>query len=182
MKRLILSLFIAGLCTAPASEVAYNIKTKPKSELYELVPAPTVEYSVGQVYLVEQKLTLSNQNLECLAKNVYFEAAHEPVSRLSVAQVTMNRLASKKWGSDVCSVVLAKRQFSWTNLTDQKISDTKRWQAAVESARAYLDGARVKGLESVMYYHADYIPLRVWAKKMKLVLRDGGHLFFESKS
>lgn len=180
MKRLILSLFIAGLCTAPASEVAYNIKTKPKSELYELVPAPIVEYSVGQVYLVDDKMLLNEKSLHCLAKNIYFEAAHRQLSRLSIAQVTMNRVESGKWGDDVCTVVLAKRQFSWTHLTDHKVSDRTRWQASVSAAKAYLNGARVKGLESVMYYHADYIPLRVWAKKMKIVLKDGGHLFFAS--
>ena len=190
MKNTLIGLTLVSAASSPFLYVGYLANDyyshpqvvkpaqKPKSELYELLPAPTVEYSVGQVYLSSEKSSLNQKNMDCLAKNIYFESAHQTVARLSIAQVTMNRLASGKWGDSVCSVVMAKSQFSWTHLTDHKVSDKNRWQASVDAAKAYLDGARVKGLENVMYYHGDYIPLRVWAKKMKIVLRDGGHLFF----
>lgn len=173
MLRTFLSMFVAGILVSATEQKQMN------SELYELIPAPRVEYSVGQVYFVTDKMLLSKRNLECLAKNIYFEAAHKEVSRLSVAQVTMNRVEAGKWGSDVCAVVLAKKQFSWTHLTDHKVSDKSRWKASMDAAVSYLDGSRVKGLEGVLYYHVDYIKIRSWAKNMKVVFRDGGHLFFK---
>ena len=178
MLKTLLSLTLASLAPGTVYHKP-QVSYKPLNpELYELVPAPKVEHSVGDVYLVPDKLTLPKAQAECLAKNVYFEAAHQNVSRLSIAQVTMNRLETGKWGRNACSVVLAKRQFSWTHLTDHKVNDKVRWEASVSAAQAYLDGARVKGLENVLYYHLDSIPLRSWAKKMKVVFRDGGHLFF----
>lgn len=180
MKLLRSTTLMFGLCLASTANLGYNSTTKSKSELYELMPASTVEYSVGQVYFTDTRIKVSGKGFDCLAKNIYFESAHKTAARLSIAQVTMNRVSSGKWGSTICSVVMAKSQFSWTHLTDHKISDKNRWKASVAAAKAYLDGARVKGLESVMYYHVDYIPLRVWAKKMKIVLKDGGHLFFAS--
>ena len=151
---------------------------KLKSELYELLPAPTVEYSVGSVYLTKSRKSLDKENLDCLTKNIYFESAHAKVARLTIAQVTMNRLETGKWGSQVCAVVLAKKQFSWTQMADQVIQDHTRWEASLDAAKTYLAGARVKGLENVLHYHSEHIPLRVWAKKMKIVLREGGHIFF----
>lgn len=174
MKKTFISLAVAGALVAPSADT-YSLN----SELYELVPAPIVEYSVGQVYFVDDKMMLNQRNLDCLTKNIYFEAAHRQVSRLSIAQVTVNRLEAGKWGNDLCAVVLAKKQFSWTHLTDHKINDKARWQASLESAKDYLNGARVKGLESVLYYHVDYIQIRSWAKKMTVVFRDSGHLFFK---
>lgn len=168
---------LAGLALSPA-----EFSNQLNSELYELRTVPTVEYSVGQVYKTENKYTLNKSDFECLAKNIYFESDHKQIARLSIAQVTMNRLESGKWGSAVCSVVYWKRQFSWTHLTDGKVSDKTRWDASVEAAKNYLNGARVKGLESVLYYHVDYIPIRAWARKMQVVFHDGGHLFFKERS
>lgn len=123
--------------------------------------------------------SLTDEDLNCLAKNIYFEAAHTETARLSIAQVTMNRYESGRWGNSVCSVVYWKSQFSWTVNSRKEPKDTHRWQAALAAAENYLAGARVSGLEGVLHYHADYLPLRPWAKKMKLVLKDGGHLFFK---
>jgi spore germination cell wall hydrolase CwlJ-like protein len=62
------------------------------------------------------------RQLDCLAKNIYHEAAGESFEgKVAVAQVTMNRAESGKFPSDVCAVVYQKNvfyekvvcQFSW---------------------------------------------------------------------
>ena len=62
------------------------------------------------------------KQLDCLAINIYREAGHEPFEgKVAVAQVTMNRVATGKFGNDVCGVVYQKNvfmekvvcQFSW---------------------------------------------------------------------
>ena len=43
--------------------------------------------------------------LECLARNIYHEAGYEPFEgKVAVAQVTLNRVASGSLPSDVCKV------------------------------------------------------------------------------
>jgi len=52
------------------------------------------------------------QQLECLAKNIYYEAGNEPFEgKVAVAQVTMNRVDSGKFGNGVCGVVYQKNIF-----------------------------------------------------------------------
>ncbi len=52
--------------------------------------------------------------LMCLALNIYFEARSESfASQVAVAQVTLNRIESKKYPNDVCAVVKQPKQFSW---------------------------------------------------------------------
>ena len=49
------------------------------------------------------------RQLDCLAKNIYHEAASEPFEgKVAVAQVTMNRAESGKFPRDVCGVVYQK--------------------------------------------------------------------------
>src|SRR5437773_4093390 len=47
---------------------------------------------------------LDRQNLACLARNVYFEARGEPAAgQYAVAEVTMNRKASRRFPRTVCA-------------------------------------------------------------------------------
>ena len=69
---------------------------------------------------------ISQTEIECMAKNIYFEAAVESTAgQLAVAQVTLNRVKSRHYPNSVCEVVyegphtangFPKRdrcQFSW---------------------------------------------------------------------
>ena len=79
--------------------------------------ADNASWQLGHVSVKER-----TQQLECLTRNIYWEAASEPFEgKVAVAQVTMNRVASGKFASDVCGVVYQKNivyekvicQFSW---------------------------------------------------------------------
>ena len=52
------------------------------------------------------------RQLDCLTRNIYWEAASEPFEgKVAVAQVTMNRLASGRFGDSVCGVFYQKNVF-----------------------------------------------------------------------
>ncbi len=58
------------------------------------------------------------QDLQCLAKNIYFEGRNQPwVGQLAIAQVTLNRVKSVAFPATICQVVEQQRkeicQFSW---------------------------------------------------------------------
>ena len=87
----------------------------------------------------------------CLAENVYHEARGEPIDgQYAVAEVTMNRVASKHYPSTVCEVVyqenfdvIRKRNvsaFSWTELDKTSPIDRKIWKRAWKIAEEVYDG------------------------------------------
>ena len=128
------------------------------------------------------KLTLSTEEKKCLAKNIFFEAGIEPIEgKIAVAQVTMNRLETKRWGDDVCSVVYARKQFSWT-LEKKKVNEKPYgplWKESMNALEKFIQGYRIVGLENSRHYHADYIKKPYWAKKKRTVETIGQHIFYE---
>jgi spore germination cell wall hydrolase CwlJ-like protein len=65
----------------------------------------------------------SKKQVDCLARNIYFESVGEGVAGwLAVGMVTMNRVGHEYYPSTVCSVVHQKikhtYQFSWVKFQD----------------------------------------------------------------
>ena len=127
------------------------------------------------------KLTISEEEKKCLAKNIFFEAGVEPPEgKIAVAQVTINRLESGRWGKNVCSVVYARKQFSWT-LEKKKLEQNPSgplWKETIIALEKFLEGQRVYGLEQSKHYHATYIKKPYWSKKKEVISTIGRHIFY----
>lgn len=68
-----------------------------------------------QVHADQQSATpfLSLKEVECLARNIFYEAANEPEEgKVAVGLVTLNRSESPKFPNTVCGVVAQKTVFS----------------------------------------------------------------------
>jgi spore germination cell wall hydrolase CwlJ-like protein len=51
-------------------------------------------------------INLSSKDVDCLAKNIYYEAGGEPEEgKVAVAMVTINRVRDGRFGRSICSVV-----------------------------------------------------------------------------
>lgn len=138
-----------------------------------------------KVYLIKtsQRLHVTQREEDCLAKNIYHEAGVESrLGKFAVAQVTLNRLREGRWGKDMCKVVYAKSQFSWT-LYHKKRNEVPRgplWEESRAVAREFLrEGYRVAGLEDSHYYHANYIKDPIWAKSVVKIQQIGQHIFYK---
>jgi spore germination cell wall hydrolase CwlJ-like protein len=158
------------------------------AEAYQIVDMDSVVIgsvlSPKQIYISDQQVSFSQRDLDCLARNIYYEAGIEsPAGRLAVAQVTHNRLKSGRWGRSVCSVVYAASQFSWT-LDPKKRSARPYgplWRASLQSARDYMAGQRVYGLDRSLHYHADYVSPK-WARDEHRIKQIGAHIFYDLSS
>ena len=127
------------------------------------------------------------KQLDCLTRNIYWEAASEPFEgKVAVAQVTMNRLESGRFASSVCGVVYQKNviyekvicQFSWACETAHKVKPVHPplWKESEEVAKkVLLENFRLPGLKEAIYYHADYVNPG-W-KKPKID-KIGRHIFY----
>lgn len=115
----------------------------------------------------------------CLALNVYFEARGEHYDgQLAVAEVTLNRVASPDFPDDVCDVVWQHKQFSWTHDGKSDVPKDKRaWRDAVAVARHALEQGNTLLSTDVLYYHADYVKPRFFAR-LERMGTIGRHIFY----
>ena len=136
------------------------------------------------LYRTTEHLVLSPKEMDCLAKNIYFEAGVEDrAGKVAVAQITHNRLQDGRWGKTFCQVVYAPYQFSWT--LDTRKSQTQpagvNWENSKQAARDFASGKRVDRLSDSMHYHADWIRAPRWAKSTDRVHKIGQHVFYAMK-
>ena len=127
------------------------------------------------------------QQLECLTRNIYHEAASEPFEgKVGVAQVTLNRLESGRFANSVCGVVYQKNvfyervvcQFSWycENKSRVRPVNSPMWEESETVAKkVLLEGFRLPGLKHAIYYHADYVNPG-WNKPR--IEKIGRHIFY----
>lgn len=129
-----------------------------------------------------------NQDLTCLAKNVYYEARGEPIDgQYAVAEVTLNRVASKHYPNTVCDVVyqenfdvIRKRNvsaFSWTELDVSPPMDKQLWERAWKVAEEVYDDEAEPRVEGALFYHSRYIRPR-WSRRKRPIAKIGNHVFY----
>lgn len=136
---------------------------------------------LGEIVKTDVRIKYTPKDIDCLTKNIYYEAGVEgPTGKYAVANVTVNRVKSGKWGNDVCKVVYSKKQFSWTNQKKLPKPNKTMWAESKRIAVEVLEGTRVLGLEDSLFYHADYINLPKWAKPEEHVLTIGRHIFYNN--
>ena len=121
------------------------------------------------------------KEFDCMARNIYYEAGVEPhVGKIAVAQVTLNRVKSGYWGDNICKVVYAKDQFSWTRDKKRAWLQNKgpAWEESKQAASQVLSyGMRVKPLKKALFYHADYVSPN-WRDNSKRITKVGQHIFY----
>jgi spore germination cell wall hydrolase CwlJ-like protein len=140
-------------------------------------------WSMGKYVSVADK----TRELECLTRNIYWEAASEPFEgKVAVAQVTLNRVESGRFANSICGVVTQKNviyekvicQFSWYCEGNYKVKPVHKplWRESEEVAKkVYLEGFRLPGMTRALYYHADYVSPN-WNKPR--IGEIGRHIFY----
>ena len=120
-----------------------------------------------------------NEAVNCLARNVYHEARGEPAKgQLAVALVTLNRAQHSLYPSNICSVVYAKNQFSWTN-KKLKISDSKAWKRSLDIAyKALSDYDNLSHKFKATHFHHKTVNPG-W--NLKRLANIGNHVFYMHK-
>lgn len=157
-----------------------------------LVGIKTVDYKFDQLKSVREQTSpvtaqMRQKQLDCLARNIYHEAGHEPFEgKVAVAQVTINRAESGQFPSDICQVVYQKNivyekvlcQFSWycDSASLKKPMNGPVYTEAMEVAKkVLLEGFRLDSVKQALYYHADYINPK-WGKQP--ITKIGHHIFY----
>jgi spore germination cell wall hydrolase CwlJ-like protein len=123
--------------------------------------------------------------LECLAKNIYFEGRDQPwVGQVAIAQVTLNRVDSAIFPNNICDVIKQEKrnicQFSWycDGKSDQP-KDLKGYKKATDVAIQVYSGTIPDVTEGALWYHATYIRKPFWAYSFQETVKINEHIFYK---
>jgi spore germination cell wall hydrolase CwlJ-like protein len=137
----------------------------------------------------DERNTHTENELRCLALNIYFEARSEPEEgQYAVGHVVMNRMASKYYPNTACEVVqqggeirLHHCQFSWwCDGQSDKPLNRKAWVKSMKIANAIYSGHSEDPTNGALWYHADYVN-PYWKDELSVLIKIGQHVFYEKK-
>ena len=160
------------------------------ASLTVIYTAPSLSAEFINATTTKQVSAEFNKQVDCLAKNIYYESGNEKYEgKLAVAQVTMNRVNSGKFPSDICSVVYQKTtdqqlrtvcQFSWTCMVKEMvIKDKYMWEESVNIAKRALTEPYVHDTiaqSNALFFHAVYVKPN-WSNT-KVIKQIGNHIFY----
>lgn len=142
---------------------------------------------------------LSEEEVICLAQNVYHEARDQSVrGQVAVTHVVLNRMKSDRYPSTACKVIKQARwkdgqiirdkcQFSWycdgrPDVNPARPREKDAWekslQVALDSYMLYHLGMDVT--DGATYYHASYVR-PWWRRHFERVAKIGTHIFYRRK-
>ena len=144
----------------------------------------TLNHKVEFLNLSYEKKQVVMREVECLARNIYFEAGGEPrAGKIAVAEVTMNRVKSRQYPRTVCGVVHQKSkgvcQFSWACEGKKNVrKNTDAWRDSVKIAENILISKKEYGIiGSAKHFHAVYVNPS-WAESKRMIKKIGQHIFY----
>jgi len=181
------SVRLAGIATLVLGAAVLVANSDPvNAQITPAVQAPGLEETMRGRPLADQveaygRTETDNQEQDCLASAVYFEARGEPMQgQLAVAEVVLNRTRSGKYPTSICGVVEQPWQFSFVNAT-KRIPNANRasyaWRKAVAIARIAQDRVSDTLTDDVLWYHADYVAPS-WGRRLNRTQKIGLHIFY----
>jgi spore germination cell wall hydrolase CwlJ-like protein len=136
------------------------------------------------------KIVVPTNDLQCMAENIYYESATQSYAgKIAVGQVVLNRVKDPRYPRTVCGVIYegsqsAKTticQFSWVCETARRGIDKSGiyWAESMKVAKELLTKKdQVDITEGALNYHAVYIEIPSWAKKLRKVVVIDQHIFY----
>ncbi len=143
-------------------------------------------FGISQRVMEAYVHNLVASELECMAKNIYYESAGESFEgKVAVAQVTLNRTKNPNFPADVCSVVHQKTregcQFSWfCEQPRRPVANKYEWQESLLVAKQALTGELSHdNMHDALFYHASYVNPD-W-RNYERIKQIGNHVFYRMK-
>lgn len=140
----------------------------------DVVAYPTLAAAVDAQDISEDL----DPQLRCLAGAIYYEAKGEPLTgQLAVGEVILNRVASGRFGDNMCDVVTQPGQFSFVRGGRIPPVDPDRaaWRTALAIAKVAVADAWDSTAGKALFFHARRVSPR-WNKTR--VASIGNHIFY----
>ena len=193
-RQYVLIFILLGLCY-----VFYNIFFRDNSEIDN---QKIVIRTNSVTPIPVEDPFFKNNEITCLAKNMYFEARSEGIAGVvATTQVVYNRVNSEEYPNTICEVIEQakisqwwlkekgiikpiknKCQFSWfcDGYSDEP-KDDKTYSELFELAEQFINGEHEGMIDitgGALWYHADYVHPR-WANSKEVTAKVGRHIFYK---
>jgi len=135
---------------------------------------------IAGIVPIAAQAEVTEQTVECLAKNIYFEARGQSVKgQMAVGFVTINRAKATRYPDTICGVVYQKKQFSWTNSRKKlPLANDKAWMRAKNIARFLLNNPKqYDHTKGALFYHAKTVD-PYWADDKIVTAVIESHVFY----
>ena len=159
--------------TQPTPSAPVEITTPASLPVAIVAPTPAPEPAIIERADVQPDPRPDPRHVECVAKIIMHEAAHEPrAGRVAVAQVVRTRINSGRFAADACAVARQRGQFFDVDAFNP--SRDAAWTDAVAIATDTLNGAGEEVAPGALFFHAAYSPM----PGRQRVTQIGGHIFY----
>lgn len=162
------------------TNAGYVVRAYPNGEENMELPKPALKNHYSAI------------QLECMARNIYFESRGEGREGMAaVGYVTMNRVKSGEYPRSICGVVyqgsrnsrgeLYNCQFSWVcDGTSTSVRNKKQWLLAKELAFEVANGYDTQSdpTKGSMFYHAAYLNRPFRHMKVVREVKINNHIFY----
>lgn len=137
----------------------------------------TVAYPTLSAAVAAQDAAADDEQLRCLAGAIYYESRGEPLAgQLAVAEVILNRAASKRFGASVCDVITQPGQFSFVRSGRMPAARANAdYRTATAIAKVAMKDAWESDASNAMYFHARRVAPG-WSRKRIAAI--GNHVFY----
>lgn len=184
--------FVGGVWVSDDHQTVSNQLVLPEHSTDEVVVYHRVHIYDGDSE--DWTYTDFNKEVECLAKNIYFEAGNQDIQgQIAVGMVTINRVKSSKHPNSICEVVWRKLKnkrgkyvahFSWTLDGKPDVPpELDVYENTIILAKAMIAERSlnnfVDNTNGSTHYHAHYVT-PWWSSKLSHTLVVGDHLFYSS--
>lgn len=172
--------------------VHQHLETVPQPEfvpheVVQAIPEPAPEEVAPEASSLREMVaqmptdTSLDDEMHCLAGAIYFESRGEPLAgQLAVAEVIINRAASRQFPADYCGVVYQRSQFSFVK--NGRMPNIRTGSAAWKRATAIAQIAH-KGLwdseaAGSLFFHARSVAPS-WRHKRQAMATISRHVFYK---
>jgi len=161
--------------------------------LFKLLLIFTASFLISFVFLTLMAYANTVEDeLDCLAEAVYFEARSEPfVAQIAVGNVIYNRVMSNKFPNTFCGVVhqskrnkqgkLIKHRCQFSYYCDGKeenMYDYEAYELSKRIAQLVIKGVIIDSIRGATHYHANYVKPK-WSLEKKYLGEIGLHKFYK---
>ena len=153
--------------------------TIPKKEFRQMVKPLKILF-IAFILLFINISNAEEKEIDCLAKNIYYEARNQPTSgQFLVGFVTLNRVAHKSWPNNFCEVITQPGEFSWytKDLMGKTPKETEAYKLAYIIAFTVYN-SNYRSMSHYGYFFKRSDVKSTYFNNLKLINVVGDHSFY----
>jgi spore germination cell wall hydrolase CwlJ-like protein len=146
LKSFLISLAVVASSNVSAVDVTYELQLAQATFKDQIIDQ-TKSFVETTVNVIRAPF-LNEKDIECLARNIYFEAGSEPLEgKVAVGVVTLNRMRDPRYPSTICAVVNQKTVVK----VPQQVTETKTVKDGVFSAPKEVTETKTTWVSKIVY-------------------------------